>query len=173
MCHKSKLNQTKINGRHFIQRKRCGLRTVAHYSYAIIYMDKFENTYIDSEIKNDSLFCARYIDDIFIIYIGKEAKLNNFLTNLNMIHDSIKLGHQNSSHSIAFLDTLIYIDKNRQLQTTLLNKHTNTHNDIHYRSSHPKYLKDSFPNWQAIRQRRICALKIQSDELEQQFSASH
>ena len=43
-----------------------------------IYMIKFENTNINTEMKNECFFYARYIDDAFIIYMGGEAKLNNF-----------------------------------------------------------------------------------------------
>ena len=47
----------------------------------------FKNTNICLEIKNDCVIYARYIDNIFIIFTGKEVKLNNFLTDLNMMHD--------------------------------------------------------------------------------------
>ena len=175
MQHILTLNNFNFNGRHFIQTKGCAMGTVAAPSYATIYMDKFENTYIYPEIENDCLFYARYIDDIFFIYTGGEAKLNNFLTNLNMMHDSIKFDHEKSTQAIAFLDILVYIDKNRQLQTTLHTKPTNTHNYLHYMSSHPKHLKNSLPYSLAIRLRRICtdnnALRLQSDKLRQQFLA--
>ena len=62
------------------------------------------------EIKNDCLLYARYIDDIFIIYRGVEVKLNYFLTNLKMMHDSIKFDPEKLIQSIAFLDTVIFID---------------------------------------------------------------
>ena len=54
-----------------------------------------------------------YFDNIFTIYIGGEIKLNNFLTNLDIMHVSIKSDHEKSTNSMAFLDTLIYFDKNR------------------------------------------------------------
>ena len=61
-------------------------------------------------------------DDIFIIYIGGEAKLNDFQTNINIMNDSINFDHEQSIHSIAFFDTLIYIDKNRQLANNIIHK---------------------------------------------------
>ena len=70
------------------------------------------------------------------IHTGGEAKLDEFLTNLNTKHDSIKFDYEKSTHSVAFLDTLIYIDEKRQ-QKTLYTKPTDTHNYLHFKSSHP------------------------------------
>ena len=71
---------------------------------------------------------CRKLHDLFIKYTSREANLNNFRTNLNMMHDSIKFDHEKSTDSIAFLDTLISIDNYRQLQTILQIKPTNTYN---------------------------------------------
>ena len=175
MNHILTLNNFNFNGRHFLQIKGCAMGTVAAPSYATIYMGHFEETHIYPDINNDCLFYARYIDDIFLIYTGGETKLDEFLTNLNMKHDSIKFDHEKSTQSVAFLDTLIYIDENRQLQTTLYTKPTDTHNYLHFKSSHPKHLKESLPYSQALRLRRICSdnneLNKHSDKLKQQFIA--
>ena len=47
------------------------------------------------------------------------------------------------------LDTLVYIEKNRQQQTTLPTEPTNTDNYLSYRSSRQEHLKDSFSYLQA------------------------
>ena len=44
-------------------------------------MDKFEKTYLYPEIKNDCLFYARYINDIFIVLKGR-SKTEQFLNQL-------------------------------------------------------------------------------------------
>ena len=54
---------------------------------------KIWNTYIYPEINNDSFFYAIYIDDIFLIHTDRGTKLN-FLTNFNIIHDSIKFDYE-------------------------------------------------------------------------------
>ena len=51
-------------------------------------MEKIGNTYIYWGIKNECLFYARYIDDIAIIYTDREAKINNFIKNQNVIVQS-------------------------------------------------------------------------------------
>ena len=90
------LNNVNVNDRNLMQTKGCAMGIVATHLYVTMYMDKFENTNI-SEIKNDCLFYARYINDISIIYTYREAKRNNFLINLNMMQDSIKFDHKKST----------------------------------------------------------------------------
>ena len=107
-------------------KKEFRMGTVVAPSYASIYMEKFKNTYIYPESNNSCLFYARYIDDIFILYTSRGANLNNFLTNLIIMHDSNRFDHENSTHQIAFLSNQIYIDKNRKLPRILHTKPTNT-----------------------------------------------
>ena len=98
----------------------------------------------------------------FLMYKGENAKLTQFLIDLNTKHDSIKFDYETSTKSIALLDNLAYIDENRHLQTTLYTKPTYTHNYLHSKSSHPRDLKDSLPYSQALRIKRICS---QNNEL--------
>ena len=175
MHHVLTLNNFTFNGRNFLQVKGCAMGTIAAPSYATIYMGRFETKYIYPEINGDCLFYARYIDDIFLIYTGDDTKLKKFLQDLNTKHDSIKFDYETSTKSIAFLDTLIYVDENRHLQTTLYTTPTDTHNYLHSKSCHPKHLKDSLPYSQALRLKRICSqnneLNIHCEKLKRQFIA--
>ena len=157
MHHILTLNSFNFNNRYYLQTKGCAMGTVAAPSYAIIFMGKFEETYIYPEINSDCLFYVRYIDDIFFIYTGGELKLHNFLQNLNSKHTCIKFDYELSSTSVAFLDTRIYIDNNRLTQTTLHTKPTDCHNYLHAKSAHPTHLKNNLPYSQALRIRRICS----------------
>ena len=65
-------------------------------------MGQFEETHIYPKINNYCLFYARYIDDIFFIYTGQETQLTEFLTNLNMKHDSIKFDMKNQHNQSHF-----------------------------------------------------------------------
>ena len=85
-----------------------------------------------------------FTQDALMIYESytqaERQNVNNFLTNLNITRDSIKFDQEKTTHSIVFFDTLIYIDKNGQLLTTLHVKSTNSHNYFHQRSSQTKHL---------------------------------
>ena len=80
-----------------------------------------------------------------------------------------------SAKSIAFLDTLVYIDDNGRLQTTLYTKPTDTQNYLHFKSAHLKHLIDSLPYPQALGIRRICSQKEEltahCDNLKRRFIA--
>ena len=56
-----------------------------------------------------------------------------------------------------FLNTLIYKDKNNNIQTTLYKKPTDCQNYIHSKSTHPFSLKNSIAYSQALRLKRICS----------------
>ena len=173
ITHILTLNNFTFNGKNYLQMKGCAMGTVCAPSYATIYMGEFEETFIYPEIKDYCKFYARYMDDIFFIYTGGEEKLHDFLTNLNTKHISIKFDHEKSQQRLSFLDTLIYIDDDGKLQTTLYTKPTDTHNYLHYKSAHPKHLKDSLPYSQSLRLRRICSneteFKKHNSDLKKKF----
>ena len=72
--------------------------------------------HINSEIFNDWLSDARKSHSIFLIYTEGEEKTKQFLKQLKYNVRLLNLTTKNQS--IAIIDTLEYIDKNRQLQTT-------------------------------------------------------
>ena len=73
------------------------------------------------------------------------------------MHASFKFDHEKSLKSIAFLDTVVYNDKNWQLQATLRAKPTNT--SIYNTDLTPNISKKPLPSSQTIRLRRICTDK--------------
>ena len=127
--------------------------TIATLSYATICMDKFENTYTCPEINNFT-FHERYTDDIFIIYISEETQLDNFKTNLNMMHDSIIFDYDKSSHSVTFLDALILTRIDNYNQYCIQNPLTYTITSITDLLT-PNISKTYFLCSQATRLRRI------------------
>lgn len=96
----------------------------------------------------------RLIDDIFGVWCGTEAELLDWVKFLNDSHISIKFTVELSSIEIPFLDTLVYIDKNK-LRTKLYKKPTDKKQYLHYHSEHPLHVKNSIPYAQALRYRRI------------------
>ena len=63
------------------------------------------------------------------------------MNEINQKHQSIKFDFKFSKENIEFLDTLVYIDSNNRLQTTLYKKPTDCQNYLHAKIAHPFSLK--------------------------------
>ena len=85
-------------------------------------MSEFEEKYIYCLIKNKSVIYLRYIDDIFTVWIKSESEPRQFMTEINKKHWSIKFDFKFSKERVEFLDTLVCINSNIRLQTTLYKK---------------------------------------------------
>ena len=92
-----------------------------------------------------------------MIWTGTKQELLIFLENLTSKHKTIKFEHNISHSKILFLDTLIFIDKNNTLQTTLYRKPIDQQSYLHAHSDHPKSLKRSIPYSQGLRFKTICS----------------
>ena len=128
--------------------------TICAPSYANIFMANFEAKHIYPYIKEKSLLYLRYIryiDDIFIIWKVTKAELMTFIKELNKKHKTIKFDFQISPRKIAYLDAMLYKDKNNNIQTTLYRKFTDQQTFLHTKSEHPRSLKSSIPYSQALR----------------------
>ena len=127
--------------------------TICAPAYANIFMAEFEQKYVYPLIKDKSILFLRYIDDIFMVWTKSEKQLKDFMSELNQKHPSIKF----DCKQIEFLDTLVYIDQQNKLQTTLFRKSSDRQNFLNAKSEHPYSLKKSIPYSQALRIRRICS----------------
>ena len=119
-------------------------------------MAYFEEKFIYPLRDAKTLLYLRFIDEIFMIWTKSEKDLIEFLNELNTKHTSIKFEFKYSRQQIEFLDTLLYIDNNNKLQTTLYKKPTDRQNYLHSKSEHPYSLKKSIAYSQALRIKRIC-----------------
>ena len=151
------LNNFIFNSKFYLQIKGCAMGTICAPSYATIFISEFEEKYIYPLIKNKSVISLHYIDDIFMVWIKSESKLRIFRNEINQKHQSIKFDFKFSKENIEFLDTLVHIDSNSRLQTTLYKKPTDCQNYLHAKSAHPFSLKKSIPYSQALRITRICS----------------
>ena len=102
-----------------------------------------------------------------------KKQLNDFMSELNQKHPSIKFDYKFECKQMEFLSTLVYIDKQNKLQTTLFKKSCDRQTFLNAKSEHPYSLKKSIPYSQAHRIRRICSTFQQyhshSSELIEQF----
>ena len=72
---------------------------------------------------------------------------------------NIKFTYNISEKAVNFLDTIIVLEQNGDLTTTLFSKPTASHLYLHSSSFHPPHLIKSLPKSQFIRIRRICTHK--------------
>ena len=144
--------------------------------YANIFMAK-----IDSKIKeiarkfqengqSEIQLFKRFLDDIFLIFLGSLKKLHEFFTEINNIHPTIKFTMSHTtpiteqqdpscpctpSESIPYLDTSCKI-KQGKIITDLYRKPTDQNQYLLTSSCHPLECLESIPFSLSLRIRRIC-----------------
>ena len=138
--------------------------TICAPSYANIFTANFEAKHIYSYIKEKFLLYLRYIDDKFMIWKCKKTELMTFIKKLHEKHKTIKFDFQISPRNIAFLDTMLYKDKNKKTQTTLYHKPTDLHVFLNAKSEHPISLNSSIPYSQALRLKTIYSTTTEFDK---------
>ena len=112
----------------------------------------------------------RYIDDIFGIFLGTEEELQAYHEGLNSIHPDLQFTLEHSREKLPFLDTMVYFDDEGGPQTTVFYKPSNTHQYLHYMSSHHPNLKKSLPFSQALRIKRIVSEEPKLEEALQEMT---
>lgn len=100
----------------------------------------------------------RYLDDCFIIWNKGDLELHMLNNILNDLDPDIKFTLEKNSTEIPFLDVLVK-KENDKISTDIFYKSTDTHQYLHFGSSHPRHIKRAIPYNLA---RRICT--IVSDE---------
>ena len=76
-----------------------------------------------------------------MVWIKSESELRQFLNEINQHINKRNFDFKFSKESIEYLDTLVYIDSNNRLQTTLYKKPTDCQNYLHDKSTHLFSLK--------------------------------
>lgn len=111
----------------------------------------------------------RYIDDIFGIFTGTEEELQQYHKELNELHPDLKFTLEWSKEKLPFLDTMVYWDTEMRPQTSTFYKPSNTHQYLHFLSSHHPSLKKSLPFSQGIRIKRIISERKNLDKALQEM----
>ena len=93
-----------------------------------------------------SMLYLRYINNIYDME-RHESPVNDIQKWTKEKHRTIKFNFPISPTKIAFLDMMLYKDKNNKIQTTLFCKPE---------SEHPRSLKNCIPYSQALRLETIC-----------------
>ena len=87
-----------------------------------------------------------------------------FVKDLNEKHKANKFDFQVSPRKIAFLDAMLYKDKNNNIQMTWYCKPTDQQTLLHTKSEHPRSLKSSIPYSLALRLKTICSTSTEFDK---------
>ena len=184
------LNIFELDKQLYIQKIGTAMGTVCAPPYANIFMNK-----IDNLIKNlaksighvDPIrLYKRFLDDIFLVWKGSIEELQNFLSQLNSLHPTIKFTSEitspykcdmkgphdcfcHSSKSIPFLDTKVSIDEGKFV-TDLYRKPTDRCQYLLPSSCHPSHITKNIPFNLCNRLLRICSdretLKLRLEELK-------
>ncbi|XP_069818944.1 olfactory receptor 10A7-like [Dendropsophus ebraccatus] len=115
----------------------------------------------------------RYMDDVLIIWDGKETEFHGLIDHLNTINTKNMLftGVFGGSH-LDFLDVSLDIS-NDTFVTKGFRKPTASNSLLHFSSSHPYKIKESIPFSQLLRLKRnnsdLTTYNLQADELLQRL----
>ena len=134
---------------------------------ADMYMEFFEELAIEtSEFKPELWY--RYVDDTFVLWKHGMDRLQEFLTHLNSLRDSIEFTMEaESDGKLPFLDVLVTRNGN-YLNTSIYRKPTHTDRYLNFHSNHHPRVKSGIIKYLAHRARTICSNEESThDELEQ------
>ena len=92
-----------------------------------------------------------------MVWTKPEKQLKDFMSELNQKHPYIKFNYKFDCKQIEFLDTLVYIDQQNKLQTTLFRKSSDLQSFLNAKSEHPYSLKKNIRYSQTLKIRRICS----------------
>lgn len=145
----------------FIQKQGTAMGSNVAPSYANLFMDHFEKTYVYTHpmYQQHVPIWLRFIDDVFFIWQGEEVDLFSFKEQLDEALPTISFTIEHSKRSVHFLDVQIELVEGN-IKTDVYCKPTDRNTYLHSTSFHPPPMKKGLPYSQFIRLRRI----ISSDE---------
>ena len=112
-------------------------------AYANLFMGDLEEKLL-AQFPLKPYLWWRYIDDIFMVWIHGEDKLEDFINHINSLHSTIKFTHEFSKFHISFLDVTVSLDNNYKISTDLFVKSTDTHQYLLHTSCHPSHIKNPY-----------------------------
>ena len=100
-------NVFEFNDKAYLQIQGTAMGTKMAPAYANIFMGSLEPILM-KEGEPHILLWKRFIDDIFIAWMGTKEQFLNFMERINSIHHSIKFTHECSETETTFLDITLY-----------------------------------------------------------------
>ena len=155
-----------FNNRFFHQIKGTAMGTPMAVNFSNCFMSSFEKKMLQCYEQIYGLKPAlwlRYIDDIFIVWVGDTVSFKHFMTfcdnyaQQNNYASNIRFTASPPSKSVNFLDTTVTLNNDGSLASTLYSKPTAAHQYLHRSSYHVGHTLRSLPKSQFMRIRRICS----------------
>ena len=147
-------NCFEFEGKFYLQLQGCTMGSKCSPSYACIYMGAIEQQ-LQQMGNNKIVLWKRYIDDIFVIYNGSHTEFEQYVADINLLHNTIKFTFEADLNQIAFLDTYIYkgpdFENTGVLDVKTHVKPTNKQLYVHATSYHPKGCKTGIVTGEALR----------------------
>ncbi|KAL2083743.1 hypothetical protein ACEWY4_021516 [Coilia grayii] len=156
-----KSNYFMFDKKYFLQCQGTNMGSPFAPNYANLYMGLWEKRHIfnNNPYARNVVFFRRFIDDILMGFAGDEGELLAFRDYINDTYPNLKFTMEYSAKSIHFLDLLITVNNDGQLETSIYRKETDRNTILHASSFHPDHLIDNIPYGQFIRLRRICSIE--------------
>ena len=129
---------------------------------ANLFMGKEERTIILTFL-HLIYFWKRFIDDIFVIFLGSHCQLKSLMTFMNAISPAVGCTFTYSKQTVTFLNVKIYLCKIRKLKTKLYRKPTDCMTLLHFHFRHPLSCKEGIVYSQALR----CKMVVLGDHILQ------
>ena len=76
--------------------------------YACIYMDRFEQDFLETQ-ELQPLFWLTFIEDICFIWIHGKEELKNLMEKFNKFTPNLRFTYESREKSISFLDLIITV----------------------------------------------------------------
>ena len=155
-------NDFSFNGNSYLQIQGTAMGKRFAPSYANLALVPFDKLLLAHKTKAPLFYC-RYIDDLFFVFVGTDAELEEFKVYLNSLFPFIKLSFEASRKQVSFLDTLVF-KHNDSINTKVFFKETDTHLLLHKNSAHPQHVFKGIIKSQILRFKRICTNVMDFDE---------
>lgn len=156
-----------FDSKHYLQRIGTAMGTRVAPTFACLFMGVIEFLMLRAWKGLQPNFYKRYIDDCFFFWTGSEQELLAFINHLNNFHPFLKFkaSYNFVTRSVDFLDTVISINDNGLISTTLYVKPGKRNNLLLTSSCHPNHIFENIPYSSALRLKRICSLHTDFLEL--------
>ena len=139
-------NHFAFNNNHYLQVGGTAMGTLVAPNYANLFMSDVEEKFVYSYPKQPTVWLL-FIDDIFFVWPHGQAEFTKFLKHLNDAHETIKFTSEFTS--VNFLDTVISVNTDRSIKTSLYVKPTDSGNYLHNNSAHPRHCIKGIPYGQS------------------------